>query len=79
MDRKIIEIQKKFNIPGRLINIKENYQGNINSTYILTYEENGKIKRYILQKINTDALDNDGTFLSTIIVDAYFGTVVGGE
>lgn len=54
MDRKIIEIQKKFNIPGRLINIKENYQGNINSTYILTYEENGKIKRYILQKINTD-------------------------
>lgn len=49
MNKKIIEISQNFKFKGNLINIEENTQGNINSTYILTYPNN----KYLLQKINS--------------------------
>jgi Ser/Thr protein kinase RdoA (MazF antagonist) len=49
MNDKINKIVKEFAFEGDLIEIKENQQGNINSTYILTYQD----KKYLLQKINS--------------------------
>ena len=47
-------ILNKFNIEGELINIKKNESGNINNTYIATFKkEDGTIKKYLIQKINT--------------------------
>lgn len=49
--RNIIE---QFNIPGRCIDIQTINTGNINRTYIVSYlMDNGTIKKYIIQKINT--------------------------
>ena len=50
----IEEIISKFDIRGKLINIEENKSGNINNTYVATFEmEDGTIKKYLIQKINT--------------------------
>ena len=53
MNEKIIEIANQFKFEGKLVNIEENNQGNINKTYILTYE-NSKLHKYLLQKINSN-------------------------
>ena len=50
----IEKIISKFNIAGTLIDIKENNSGNINNTYVATFKmDNGEIKKYLIQKINT--------------------------
>jgi len=46
---KLNTIIKEFKFDGNLNNIKENNQGNINSTYMLT----GNDKKYLIQKINS--------------------------
>ena len=53
MNEKINEIIKHFKFSGNLIKIEENNQGNINKTYVLTYEDNNT-KKYLLQKINSN-------------------------
>lgn len=50
----IEQILDKFHIDGKLIDIKNNNSGNINKTYVVTFEkENGTRKKYLIQKINT--------------------------
>lgn len=50
----IYEVIKKFNINGELVNIDINDSGNINKTYIATFQnEDGSFKKYLVQRINT--------------------------
>jgi len=50
----IKDIINQFDIEGKLVDIKCKDSGNINKTFIGTYRtEDGKIKKYIFQKINT--------------------------
>lgn len=50
----IERILEKFNIEGKLVDVKANNSGNINNTYIATFEkEDGTSKKYLIQKINT--------------------------
>ncbi len=49
---KIEKIAKQFNFQGKLLDIEENKQGNINTTYVVTCEDNGVKKKYLIQKIN---------------------------
>ena len=51
---KIKNIAKNFNFNGELVKVEENNQGNINKTYILTYDDNGIIRKYLIQKINSN-------------------------
>lgn len=53
MNQQLKEIIKNFKIPGQLVQIKENSQGNINSTYLLVFENGNKEDKYLLQKINS--------------------------
>ena len=46
-------IFNSFNIEGTLIKYKANKEGHINSTYISSVDNNGKIEKYTHQKINT--------------------------
>lgn len=51
MIEKIIE---KFNIEGKLISIDAHGSGNINNTFVAVFKkEDGTIKKYLIQKINT--------------------------
>lgn len=50
----IEEVISQFNIDGKCIDISVINKGNINSTYVCTYMmNNGEVKKYIIQKINT--------------------------
>ena len=51
---KIKQIAENFKFQGELKNIVSNTQGNINATYILTYDNEGIEKKYLLQKINAN-------------------------
>ena len=51
-----LEIIEQFGFKGKLVNVTENSQGNINKTYILTFDDNGTYKKYLLQKINSNVL-----------------------
>ena len=50
MNQKILKIVENFQFDGELIDVVENNQGNINSTYMLVFNDN---KKYLLQKINS--------------------------
>lgn len=52
MNTKILKIAENFDIKGNITDISESMQGNINSTYFITVNCNGKQKKYLLQKIN---------------------------
>lgn len=50
----IEKIISKFNIAGKLIHVEENNSGNINNTYVATFQmDDGSTKKYLIQKINT--------------------------
>lgn len=50
----IEKVISKFNIDGKLIDVKVNNSGNINNTYVATFQmEDGSIRKYLIQKINT--------------------------
>lgn len=53
MNQKLRKIVQNFEIEGELIGIEENFQGNINSTYLLTFTCGDKTTKYLLQKINS--------------------------
>lgn len=54
MEEKINKIINNFSFEGNLESIEENHQGNINTTYILKFNDKGIYKRYLLQKINSN-------------------------
>ena len=48
------QILDKFHLDGKLVSIEKNNSGNINKTYVATFEkEDGTRKKYLIQKINT--------------------------
>lgn len=48
------KILTNYDIEGTLIEVKENNSGNINNTYVASFKkEDGTIKKYLIQKINT--------------------------
>ena len=53
MNQKLRKIVAHFEIEGELVGIEENCQGNINSTYLLTFRVGEDISKYLLQKINS--------------------------
>lgn len=54
MNEKLKEIIKQFKFNGILDSIEENNQGNINKTYVLTFQDDEKLNKYLLQKINSN-------------------------
>ena len=47
MNQKLRKIVKHFKIEGELVAIEENCQGNINSTYLLTFKNGDSITKYL--------------------------------
>ena len=53
MNQKLEKIISNFNVQGSVLSIKENAQGNINSTYLVSFQNGSKVEMYLLQKINS--------------------------
>ncbi len=57
MNDKLKKIINNFAFEGILEEVVENNQGNINKTYILTYTNDNKQVKYLLQKINSNVFN----------------------
>ena len=57
---------ENYEIPGKLESIKEYNVGNINKTYIIEYNNEGKIEKYLVQKINTTVFNNPYILMDNI-------------
>jgi len=60
------EIIEKFKVSGNLVDVKQIVAGNINKTYIATYEEEGINKRYLIQQINNYVFKNPYDVMNNI-------------
>lgn len=60
------ELIKRFEIPGNLVEVKNKENGNINKTYIATYEQNGENKKYLIQQINHYVFKNPYELMNNI-------------
>ena len=49
----IKKILDDYNIDGELITVSDNNTGNINKTFVATFNANGKQVKYLIQRINT--------------------------
>ncbi len=64
---KIEKIIRNYDIKGRCIDIEDNHTGNINNTYVISMQEDdGQIRRYIIQKINTAVFTDPNILMHNI-------------
>ena len=63
----IEKICKQFSISGEFTGYEKSSNGHINSTYMLIFEENSKVKKYVLQKINTVVFKDPDKLMSNIV------------
>ena len=60
------EIVKKFDIPGKLVDLKQKTNGNINKTYVATYANDGEEKKYLIQQINNNVFKDPYELMKNI-------------
>ena len=53
MKEKLQRIGDEFRLPGSVVDVETVKRGNINSTYCVTYENKGRRKSYMFQRVNT--------------------------
>ncbi len=61
------KIFKAFSLNGTFTGYEKINSGYINSTYTLIFEENDKVAKYVLQKINTDVFKNPEGLMNNIV------------
>lgn len=65
-EKELTDLASLFQIKGKCINIKVITAGNINATYRLDYDDEGEVKSYILQKVNTYVFKSPEQIMSNI-------------
>lgn len=63
----IEEICKQFSLNGTFTGYEQINNGHINNTYTLTFDEDSQIKKYVLQKVNTNAFKKPAELMSNIV------------
>ncbi|MBR4186579.1 MAG: aminoglycoside phosphotransferase family protein [Clostridia bacterium] len=64
---KLAYVGEQFRLPGKFYAYETVKNGNINSTYKVTYRgDDGKLKSYIVQKINTNVFKNPENIMENI-------------
>ena len=63
----LAEVGREFRLPGEIYSFKTITQGNINTTYKVTYmNEDGSLKSYLFQKINIHVFKNPVQIMENI-------------
>jgi len=76
----VIDIASKFKVAGRPIYFEECTAGHINTTYVVTFDNDGVENKYILQKINTYVFKDPDRLMSNIIgVTAYLHDMIDSQ
>lgn len=64
---KALDVISSFRISGRLVDLKVNTQGHINSTFISTFDEDGVKTKYTHQKINRNVFHKPKEVMDNIL------------
>ena len=56
-----------FAVEGRIVYWEECFNGHINRTFFLTYDNNGKLTRYVLQMVNTNIFKKPDEVMENIV------------
>ena len=62
----INDILEKFNFKGELEECNVFGSGHINTTYLAKYIENGKEKKYVVQKVNTNIFPDIDSLMNNV-------------
>lgn len=65
-------ILNNFDFKGELIECEPFGSGHINSTYLVKYNDNGKMSSYIVQKVNTNVFKNIDDLMSNVFAVTSF-------
>ena len=65
----IKKIINNFNLKGDFVNVKTINSGIINNTFVITMNDNGNEKKYIIQKINTTVFTEPYKLMKNIVQD----------
>ena len=67
MEKELVELCKAFNIDGEFDSIEIINNGHINSTFLVRFLSDGKIKEYVLQKINQHVFKQPENVMENIL------------
>lgn len=67
INNETVEVCRCFNIKGELISHEVVTGGHINSTNLVVFEENGEIRKYLVQGINTHVFRNPDNLMDNIV------------
>lgn len=67
INHEIVEVCRCFNIKGEAIQHKVVTGGHINSTNLVSFSENGEIKKYLVQGINTHVFRSPDNLMDNIV------------
>jgi hypothetical protein len=67
MPDNIEPIARHFQIDGKFLSAKPYGSGHLNDTYLITFDCNGTVSRYIFQKINKNAFKNIPALMENIV------------
>lgn len=65
-------ILNNFDFKGELVECEPFGSGHINSTYLVKYNDNGKMSSYIVQKVNTNVFKNIDDLMSNVFAVTSF-------
>jgi len=66
-DKELRELASLFSVSGFLIDVKCHGSGHINSSYVLSYDEHGTLRHYLLQRVNHHIFKNVPELMDNII------------
>ena len=67
MHNELNNIIQAFGIKGDLVDIKQNTDGHINSTFVSVFDNDGKIEKYTHQRINKDVFPSPEKVMDNIV------------
>ena len=80
IDKKLKDVIEAFGIKGKLIRVKSNKQGHINSTFISVFDHDGKIEKYTHQMINKSVFKHPDEVMENIVrVTDYIADRIDGD
>lgn len=63
----VLYVCQQFNIDGNMTDFAVFTDGHINSTYCVTFEKDGEIKKYLVQTVNTVVFKNPDELMQNIV------------
>ncbi|MCR5208299.1 MAG: aminoglycoside phosphotransferase family protein [Eubacterium sp.] len=79
----IIDIVSQFDFEGEFRSVKEFGSGHINRTFLAEYDLDGKVKKYVIQKINTAVFKKPDELMKNVfaVTDYLRGVIIenGGD